>query len=84
MLGIAADCVFESDCGGHMGAWNWLWMLGGWVIALGIVVAFVWNSRGPGAPEGEPPLSEILAAKFARGDISEQDYRRLRSVLEER
>ena len=72
-----------------------LWMLGGLLVTVGIVVLIVWAvsgiARGPrpvgppfagagGAPGGQTPL-EILRERYARGEISEEEFERARKVL---
>ena len=57
---------------------GWLWMAI-WVIAL---FAMVWLlvSGGRGQDRAEDPL-EILRARFARGEISEEEFRHARDIL---
>lgn len=57
---------------------SWLWMAI-WVIAL---LAMVWLivSGGRGRERAEDPL-EILRDRYARGEISEEEFRHARDVL---
>ena len=57
---------------------GWLWMAI-WVIAL---LAMVWLlvSGGRGRERAEDPL-DILKARFARGEISEDEFRHARDIL---
>ena len=57
---------------------GWIWMAI-WVIAL---LAMVWLlvSGGRGRDRAEDPL-DILRARFARGEISEEEFRHARDVL---
>jgi putative membrane protein len=72
-------------------------MLSGLLLLVGLVVLIVWAVRtvsgppgwrvagpmGPPAPQPGTPL-DILARRFAAGEISADDYRRMRDVLHER
>jgi putative membrane protein len=59
------------------------WIGLAWLVVLGIVVAFVvfrarrggWFDRGHGSAEA------VLAERYARGEITEDEYRRSRAVL---
>lgn len=61
-----------------------LWMLGGLLLVAGIVVLAIWllgprlRLDGPGADPG--PL-DILRERYARGEISEEEFERRRKVL---
>lgn len=74
------------------------WNMGGWgmglaglgaLLILAAVVAgavLLVRASAPGAGRGRghgPDPFETLAARFARGDIDEQEYRRRLEVLEE-
>jgi putative membrane protein len=73
---------------GWNGGWGWLWMIA-WlaliVAALFLVIRLSQGSSGhaPSAPEARPGPLQILEERFARGEISEQEYRERRRVLEE-
>lgn len=67
----------------------WLWMLGGLLLTVGIVVLIVWAISGIGhaqtpdhaaPPGGQTPL-DILRERYARGEISEEEFERARKVL---
>ena len=74
--------------GWGMGPDGWLWMLGGLVLLIGIVVLVV---RGMGgfnraadrrtdtSPQQEP--MDILRARFARGEISETEFEQAKRAL---
>jgi len=57
---------------------GWIWMAI-WVIAL---LAMVWLlvSGGRGRDRADGPL-EILRSRYARGEISEEEFRHARDVL---
>lgn len=71
---------------GHMDGWGWMW-LGGllWLIVLGALVGLiVWlvvrtSGQSPNAPHGE--ARRILAERFARGEIDEDEFRRRSELL---
>lgn len=71
-----------------MDGWDWVWgalmMLGFWgglaaVIVVGIR-AFGGSSRHPGGTGG-PDAKAILEARFARGEISEEEFEHRKRVL---
>jgi putative membrane protein len=70
------------------------WGMGGWMMAsygfvvllilIGIVVALVALSRrtGRGGPAVTPTATELLAQRYARGEIDDDEYFQRLSVLE--
>jgi putative membrane protein len=73
--------------------WGWMWM--GLMMILfwgGLIVLVVLLLRGggfrgrkdeTGTPASGPDASEILRARFARGEITEDEYRKSLTVLDE-
>jgi putative membrane protein len=70
----------------HMDGWGWMW-LGGllWLIILGAFVGLiVWlvvrsSGQSPTAPHSE--ARRILAERFARGEIDEDEFTRRTELL---
>ena len=70
----------------HMDGWGWMW-LGGllWLIVLGALVGLiVWlvvrnSGQQPTAPHSD--ARRILAERFARGKIDEDEFRRRSELL---
>jgi len=65
------------------GAWGmtiggWIWMAV-WVVAL-IVMVWLLVSAGNQRPKGDDPI-EILRSRFARGEMSEEEFRHARDIL---
>jgi putative membrane protein len=61
------------------GAWPWLaplWILL-WIVVFATIFRFVvFRGRGPwGRRAARPTASEILAERFARGEIDDAEYR---------
>lgn len=65
-----------------------LWMLGGLLLVIGIIVLVVWmvtrtsragETRTPG-PSGSTP-SQILSERFARGEITGQEFEQAKKTL---
>jgi putative membrane protein len=70
------------------GGGSWVWMLGGLLLVIGIIVLVVWmvtrTSRAgetptPG-PSGLTP-SQILSERFARGEITQREFEQARKAL---
>ena len=64
------------------------WMLGGLLLMIGVIVVVVWAvmtvSRSGPTSTGDPTRptpNEILRERFARGEISEQEFEQARKVL---
>ena len=86
MIGSVTGLLFDAgSCCGPMGGWGWMGMTLGWVGVAG-VLAFALRAwqRPSGASRSETAPLELLAARFAAGEISEEEYERRRSVLMDR
>lgn len=59
-----------------LGGWIWVAI---WVIAL-LVMVWLLVSGGRGRDRADDPL-DILRARYARGEISEEEFRHARDVL---
>ncbi|MCZ7527924.1 MAG: SHOCT domain-containing protein [Acidimicrobiia bacterium] len=61
--------------------WGWMWLLGTVVMValVGLAVAaLVWGARAgraPGAGDGRARARDILAERYARGEITTEEYR---------
>jgi putative membrane protein len=68
--------------GDHMSGWGWFAMIAGSVLLLALVVAGLVLlaravQRGPrtDAAPSSPSAEDLLAERFARGEIDEDEYR---------
>ncbi len=71
----------------HMSGWGWgmmgfIWLFVVLVVALVVWAVFVAARRRSGQPTQGGALA-LLEERFARGDISPEEYRERREVLEE-
>lgn len=75
------------------GVWPWwgLIMMALWVLAIvGIILLIVWllrlgTTRGPDRTPGgnaRDPALQILRERFARGEISREEFEEMRQALE--
>ena len=74
--------------GWGMGADGWLWMFGGLILVIGIVILLMRGMGGNGrtadgsseaGPRQEP--MEILRARFARGEITAAEFEEAKRTL---
>lgn len=62
----------------HPGGWTWLWgpvVLVLWVSAIALVVWLVVTNTRPRQSSNLHRAEEILAERYARGEISHEEYR---------
>ena len=86
MAGVAS--LLADGDGYHMGDWGGGWMfLWGTLMMIGFVVLIVWLVRaGSGSARSVPReptdrAREILAERFAKGELSTEEYRERSSEL---
>lgn len=68
----------------EMSAWGWWLMTAGmvvfWALVIWAVVYFVRRNGGSGRIDG---ADSVLAERYARGEIDEEEYRRRRALIRE-
>lgn len=81
--------------GGYGGGWGWVgWIVTAVVLVLifaALITAVVFavryfsgdGHRGPGSPQQARSAEDVLAERFARGEIEEDEYRRRMTALHE-
>ena len=71
--------------GWHNGGWGVLWMIVSWGLIALVVFLLVRAVAGGPSDRSERPKDarQILEERFARGEISEEEYRDRRGVLDE-
>ena len=63
---------------GPGGGWGWLWgpiVLLGWVVVIAAVGWFVVHGTRPGERSGVDRARDILAERYARGELTTEEYR---------
>jgi putative membrane protein len=63
---------------GAAGGWGWLWgpiVLLGWVTVIATVIWFVVRSTRPGKRSGVDRARDVLAERYARGELTTEEYR---------
>ena len=72
---------------GYGGPGGWLWMLGGLVLMVGIVLLVVWALGGTQRQwrdDARPTPLEILRERYARGEITQEQLEQAKQILERR
>ena len=72
------------DFGWNVGPWGVFWM----ILCVGVIVALVWAAFHAFAPYGGRPEAphdpkDVLAQRFANGEIGANEYQERLRVLEE-
>ena len=68
------------------GATGWIWMVGGLLVMVGLVVVIVWavttaSHGGSTKDPGRPTPIDILRERLARGEITEQEFEQAKKTL---
>lgn len=72
---------------GYGGPGGWLWMLGGLVLVVGIALLVAWAFGGAmrtRRDDARPTPLEILRERYARGEITQEQFEQAKQVLERR
>ncbi len=80
---------YYGTLGGWGGISGFLWMAGGMLLMVGLIVLAIWAvARYSSSPSGtmavtspQPGPLEILQGRFARGEITEQEFNDAKRVL---
>jgi len=71
-----------GEYGWYGPGFGWIFMMLVWVLVIvGVVALIKWLSWSP-TQRGETPLA-ILKARYARGEVSKEEYERMRHELQE-
>ena len=72
--------------GWDMNGWDWAWMslmmFVGTALVVGLIVLLMRGAPGSGQPRQHDNPFDILAQRFARGEIDEAEYQRRRDALQ--
>ena len=76
----------QSWDGGMMAGWGWMWAFGLLFVVLlaALIIAVVWlvtHGGRPGQLDPSARAREILSERYARGEISTEEYRERLDVL---
>lgn len=61
---------------------HWLWMVGFWLVVIGLVVWAVGRLAPTSSARGPGGARAVLDERYARGELDGDEYRRLRRELE--
>lgn len=79
-MNTTANLAVLADPYGHMwgdSGWVWLWGPLMMLVIVGAIITGVWlvvRSNGPAPPPSNDRAREILAERYARGDLSTEEY----------
>lgn len=81
--GMGPGMMWGWQTGDRWDWWRGIWMMvPGTLIIVGIVAALVWSIGSPGTPTaGSPTARDILDARYARGEISREQYQEMKDAL---
>jgi putative membrane protein len=73
---------------GYMSMWGWLWMLLFW---SGLIVLVIWlisrlfpTTKQQDSHSDTPPSArEVLDMRYARGELTQEQYQQMRQTLQE-
>ncbi len=70
----------------HMDGWSWLWMTTGWLATIVVIALIVWAAQRGSATPASPSHSaiDVLASRYAQGEITAEEYEERRTILEQR
>ncbi len=78
VLGVPLQILANANDDHGMGGWEWGMMAVGMVFMLSIITLVVWliwsGVRCGTRPSRSPRAEEILAERYARGEISREEY----------
>jgi len=79
----------DGDCGSMMGGWGWIGALFSLIFLAAIVVGVIvlvryFANKPSGAGSSAAGAEAILAERYARGEIDEQEYQQRLAALRAR
>jgi len=89
VLSIVSGSLWDRGYGtwsGMMGGWGWMWLMPVfWLVVVGLiiwaVVSAVSRSSPPSEPRSGDSALDILRQRYARGEISREEYEAKRKDL---
>ena len=81
----AANTLADAGDWGHMGGWGWGMAAFGLLMVVALVALLAWLALAVRPGSGtEPPRTavDLLAARYARGEIDRDEYLERKSDLE--
>ncbi len=70
----------------HMSGWAGGWMVVGWlamIAVIALVAVAIWRAPTAAPGRGVSRAQQILAERFARGEISKAEYDEARSAIDQ-
>lgn len=60
---------------------HWVFMIAFWALVIWAVIALVRSFRGARSSGSEEPAQAILERRFARGELSAAEFKKMRGTL---
>lgn len=82
MMTVFGQVLADFEGWQHMTGWGWGWMTLGMLFWLSVIALVVWSvARMPGGSQRRPDADEVLVERFARGDLSIEEFEERRAAL---
>lgn len=81
MMVLVGQVLRDPDGWQHMTGWAWGWMVLGWLLVWALIGVVRWRaSLASRNSAPRPDAGEILAERFARDELSVEEFEERRSV----
>lgn len=83
---IVTTLLFADGGWDHMSGWVGGWMVIGWlamIAVIALVALAIWRASTAVPGRGVSRVQQILAERFARGEISKAEYDEARSAIDQ-
>lgn len=80
--GMGPGMMWDWQTGDRWDWWRGMWMMvPGILVIVGLAAVLIWGSGGSGTSTTSPTAREILDARYARGEITREQYQEMKNEL---